>query len=298
MGAKPVSTSQVSDYNKCATAWKYKYHPDYQLAQLTDGPSVSKGVMGHSALEAYYTRIKDGIPHKEAAKFVVNTLTEACFDKMAAGDHVKSQMFSELAALMKLYFEYYERDMYEWEILGIENKVADPTFEFVGRIDLTIRYRGGKFKGMIAPVDHKFLGNFWNARAVKMNAQGPNYIRALRYMYPNEKVPHVLYNEVRFRPDAKETFKRVEHDPSHVKIATITENHAVQARRIQALKLLTRAQIDEEVKPALVKTTCEWCRFDALCDAQLEKLDTTLMEQVNFKLNTYGYDDDIIEENE
>lgn len=287
---RPVSTSEAGSLAKCETLWKYSHHPAYNLEPLTTGPAITRGVTGHSALEAFYKRIKAGVPYDEAAKAITNKLIEAALKAMSNGDSNKSQMYSELAVIMEEYFAEYRSDVEDWEILSIEEKLELP--DFIGRLDLVIRYRRGPHVGEIAPVDHKFLYNFWNASAYKMSPQAPNYIRALRALYPNERITHMLYNQIRFRMDAKDRFCRYESKPSTIKIRNFAKNHAIMAERITRYRELSREEVDATVSRAVVKTTCEYCVFSDLCDAQLEQLDTTNMERFNFNRNSYGYTDE------
>lgn len=295
---RPVSTSEVADYAKCQTAWKYKYHPDYRLAPLTDGPAVSLGIAGHKALEFFYMELKDGAFWMNAKNATIQKLSDAVLHYINQGDAEKASMYSDLVVILGHYFNYYEDQLNEWEILEVEQKVQAKkeigkyVFDFIGRIDLLIRYKSGPFKGEIAPVDHKFIYNFWNLKAFEMNAQGPNYVSALKMMYPNERITHLLVNQIRYRMDAKESFLQTPINPPHARTQGILKNHARQAERINLLSSLPRHLVDEEASRTLVKTTCEYCQLTSLCTAQLEGLDTSAMEAANFKRNTYGYTDD------
>lgn len=294
---RPVSTSEAADYAKCQTVWKYKYHKDYRLTPLTDGPAIQLGVTGHSALEFFYNELKDGVSWVDAKFRTIERLSNAVIMAVTNGDAEKAAMFSDLVVIIGEYFNEYADQLNEWEILEVEFKVQAliPTstllFNFIGRVDLLIRYKSGPFKGMIAPVDHKFVYNFWKLKAFEMTAQAPNYIAALQYMFPNERIKHLLVNQLRYRMDAKERFNQTPIAPTHAKMMGVIENHSKIAGDINVLSCMSREDVDIAAHRTLVKTTCEYCNLSSLCNAQLEGLDTATMEAVNFKRNTYGYHD-------
>lgn len=286
-----VSTSEMLDFNgKCENYWKFKYHPDYKIAPLSDGPSVDWGVQAHSALEYYYRHIKNGVEHDVVVTDVINRLTMASFEAITKSDPAKSKMFADMAVRLKEYFDYYKSDIEDWEILEIEYKMEDG--DLVGRIDLIIRYRRGPFMGCIAPVDHKFLYDFWNSKAYNTAPQPRNYIRLMRANYPNERIPHMIFNSVRFRMDAVDKFHRECVEPTRMEMQKFAKNHTRVAKRIVELKLLSREEVDEEVTYSFVKTTCQYCTLEKICTAQLNGADTTNLEKYEYKPNTYGYDND------
>lgn len=295
---RPVSTSEVADL-KCETLWKYKYHPNYSLSPLTDGPAVSLGITGHSALEYFYNLISEGINWEDAREVTVSKLTDASIQAIINGDAEKASMFSDLAIIITKYINYYfPAQLDEWDIVGTEYKVqckiplpSGRTFNFVGRVDLIIRYKRGPFKGQIAPVDHKFIYNFWTLKAFQMSAQAPNYVTALKHMFPEETITHLLINQIRYRMDAKESYNQTPVDTSYKKRLGVMENHSILSDRANYLSKLSRQEVDNQTSRVMVKTICEYCSFTQLCDAQLEGTDTKTMEAVNFKPNTYGYKD-------
>jgi hypothetical protein len=288
---RPVSTSEAGDMAKCETLWKIKYHPAYRLQPISDGPSVTRGITGHRSFEEYLIKITQGASHTEAAEFVVSSLMEAGMHYMTKGDMAKSKMYSEMCALMDAYFKHYGDFTAEWEILGIENKVEDPSFGFVGRLDVLIKYKSGRYINQVAVWDWKFLGDFWNDKAYRMNASAANYLRAAKAMFPNEDIVHMVFDEIRFRTDAKDKFRRHYVDYEPVKQRNVNKNHEIYAARARKYSALSREEADAQIPRAMVKTTCEYCLVETLCEAQLREQDTTLMEKVNYKPNTYGYQD-------
>jgi hypothetical protein len=289
---RPVSTSEAGDMGKCETLWKFKYHPDYRLQTLSDGPAVTRGLLGHKALENYFIKIKEGVSHEEASKWVIDSLMNALLHYMQKeGDAEKAAVHGEMAKLLSLYFEFYGDPTLEWEILEVEGKVEDPTFGFVGRLDLLIRYKKGPHVGKVAIVDHKFLYNFWHEKLYRVAAAGPNYLRAVKFMFPEYDVDHMLYNAIRFRPDAKDTFDRKELPWQKVKHLAMNANHEIYVERARRYSQLSKKEADVQIPRSFLKDTCNYCGFLDLCTAQLEGTNTDLMERVSFRPNTYGYTD-------
>jgi hypothetical protein len=233
----------------------------------------------------------EGVSHDEARKFVIEKAMEASFYYMTR-DADKAKMYADMAALLDEYFKFYGDELDKFEILEVELKVEDPSFGFVGRIDLLVRWLVGEHKGKISVWDHKFLYNFWSAKAYRMNASSANYIRAIRSMYPDEKHGPMIFSEIRFRPDARDRFHREEVPYQPVKHRNINKNHVLIAKRVNELSAMSREEVDEEATRAFIKTTCDFCLVESLCNLQLQNLDTKTMEMVNFKRNDYGYTDD------
>lgn len=291
-----VSGSEAIDFAKCETLWKFKYHPKYRLAALSDGVAVTTGITGHAGLEKFYQKIMDGEDWDTAAEFVVMKLAEAAIGAAVKGDAEMSQMYADLGTRLKEYFEYYRSDMEDWEILYVESKVEATDdnigWGIVGRLDMIIRYRRGPLVGQLAVVDHKFVYNFWNDKVLAMSPQATNYPKAVRIMFPGEKVAHFLANEIRYRMNADTKFRRTPIEYSPIKNKNVARNHAILARRINRYAAMDREEVAQQLSRTMSRTSCEYCKFHDLCDAELQGTDTRKMEEVFYRPNTYGYKDD------
>lgn len=281
-----ASNSQVMTLLTCETQWKYAHHPAYNYEPRTLGPALTRGLIGHKALEFYYSEIFNGAEREATAKATVNRLMERSLEFMSDPD--KSQMYLDLAGLLRQYFDFYDDEFGYLGILGVEILLEIPRWDFVGRADVVFR---DKRTGKIVPYDHKFVYNFWPEVAVQINAQLPNYILALRHMFPGEVIDHAIANEIRHRGDAVDRFERVSITPTDIEMMNIIDNHRKGAARIERYKAMSREEIDVEALRTMTKFNCEYCHFWLLCKNQLQKNDTELLEVMSFASNSYGYED-------
>jgi len=281
-----ASNSQVMSLLSCETQWKYAHHPAYNYEPVSIGEAITRGVIGHKALEFYYRSVMEGVPRKDAIKATYNRLLERSVEHMHDPD--MSQMYSSLGTLLLEYFKFYDDELDMWEILGVEILLEVPEINFVGRADVVMR---NKLDGFIVPWDHKFLYNFWPKVAIEINSQLPGYVTGLRRLFPGENVEYGMVNELRHREDATVKFQREYITPTELELVAVANNHTAAAERINRYKSLSREEVDRAALRTMVKYNCEYCAFWVLCKAQLEGQDTTILEQVSFVPNSYGYED-------
>jgi hypothetical protein len=217
----------------------YAHHPSYNLEPRTLGEALTRGIVGHEALETYYKTVveKSESEAKEAAQ---GFITKSALGAMKLGDHKKSVMIASLGLVINKYYDEAKYILDEYNILGVENSIITPLpgcddIEFAGRVDLTLEVKSGPNKGEIVPYDHKFTYNFWSENPLKLNAQINNYIWAFREL--GNRSRRGIINMLRYRETAQEHFKQ-EPIPSNSSLRKIfINNHVVAAKQIVELKL-------------------------------------------------------------
>lgn len=296
----PVSTSEVAAFGTCQYRWMYAHHWSYHLESAKLGPALTRGLLGHSALEFFYTTYQKTEDYDHSVnETIMRTMLGAA--KLFEAEPDKAAMLSALANRLKLYFEYYRSDMDLFEILEVEKYIEAPlpgieSAYFAGRVDLVIKWKYGQFKGETSPLDHKFVYNFWPKGALELNAQMPNYVWALREM----DTPHVrraIVNQIRHREMREESmvpeklWQRPEIVPSLTEVNSIVDNHVKIARQIVRLQGMSKEEVRKEATRSILKFNCEYCPFYRLCKAELTGEPTDDMIAVEFKPNSYGYAD-------
>jgi hypothetical protein len=291
-----VSTSEVATFLTCKQRWMYAHHPSYNLEPRSLGIALTRGIIGHEALEIYYKTILSGKSHEDSVQESISFLMARSLKEMNIGDSQKALMISQLGILLKDYFEEHKWLLNEYRIVGVENVVTAPLpdtteIEFAGRIDLTLEVPSGPNRGERIPWDHKFCYNFWPENSIKMNPQVPNYVWALREMGFRSRKGFL--NMVRYRDDAKDSFKQQEISSTSTLRNTFIENHTEAAKQIVDLKCKSKVGRKEGITRSASKFNCEYCPFVDLCHVEANGHDSSTMIKASYRPNSYGYDSEL-----
>lgn len=290
-----VSTSEVATFLTCKQRWMYAHHPSYNLEPRTLGEALTRGIVGHEALETYYKTVLEK-SESEAKEATQQFITSSALGAMKIGDHKKSVMIASLGLVLNEYYDNAKYILDEYDILGVENSIITPLpdcddIEFAGRVDLTLAVKKGPNKGEVVPYDHKFTYNFWSENPLKLNAQINNYIWAFREL--GKRSRRGIINMLRYRETAVDKFKQ-EPIPSNSELRkTFISNHVIAAKQIVELKLKPTVSIEGGVTRSSSKFNCEYCPFATLCYTEAIGEDSTTMVKASFRKNSYGYDNEL-----
>ncbi|MGS2592212.1 PD-(D/E)XK nuclease family protein [Streptomyces hebeiensis] len=288
-----VSTSEVATFLTCKQRWMYAHHPSYNLEPRTLGIALTRGVVGHKALETYYKAIYEGLSNEEAINKANDFLVKESLDSMMAGDIEKSRMISDLGLVLKNYFSEQLWILDSYEIVGVESLVNAPlphtdNIDFVGRVDLLLKIVKGLNKGEIVPWDHKFCYNFWSESSIKMTPQIPNYIWAVREMGMHSRSG--IISMIRYRSNAQESFKQESIETKSSLRDVHIVNHTVAAKQIVDLKQKSKVSTSDGITRSASKFNCEYCPFINLCYTEAQGLESETMIKASYRPNSYGYD--------
>lgn len=291
-----VSTSEVATFLTCKQRWMYAHHPSYNLEPRTLGIALTRGLIGHEALEIYYKAKMHGKLEEDARQLVNEFIIKHAMAALAMSDGEKAKMITSLGVRLGEYFNEGQSFLKGRDIIGVENVVTAPLpgcndIEFAGRIDLMTEIANGINKNEVEPWDHKFCYNFWPQVAIELNAQISNYIWAVREMGYRSRNGYL--NMVRYRDDAQERF-RFEPIPTNSTMRdTFIKNHAEAAKIIVDLKHKPKVGLNEGVTRSTSKFNCEYCPFSTLCLTESKGLDSSLMVKASYRPNSYGYDSEL-----
>lgn len=286
-----VSTSEVSTYLTCKQRWMYAHHPSYNLEPRTLGISLSRGLVGHKALEIYYSSIHMGNLESDSRQAAQDYLMKEAMQAMALSDGKKSLMIGSLGLILSDYFNEASYILDQYNILGVEHLIVAPLTDeisFAGRVDLALEEKSGPYRGYIVPFDHKFTYNFWPEWPIKMNAQLSNYIWG--YLVNGHRSRRGIINQLRYRENAQEQFTQVEVTTNSEMRATLIYNHRVAAESIVELKKKPTVDVMDGVTRSVSKFNCEYCPFAELCHTELTGKDSSTMIKASYRPNSYGYD--------
>jgi hypothetical protein len=282
-----ISNSEVGTWNTCQRQYYYSF--DLSLEPKRHSAPLSRGILGHDAIAAYYLAIKAGKSPGDAALEARQIL------RMAMNDTISFDMevVMDVDRILNAYFPMTVKDLSDWEILEVESKHDLPMtddFDMPLRLDLLVRIRSTK---EIVLIDHKYTYDFWTEDDLALNPQFPKYVGALRNSdYP---IAYCILNQIRTRhlknPGADDLVRRSIQRPSNAKIRRALTEHIIASQQIAEFRSLapeTRAQVATRV---LNKMVCRGCFVKSLCQAEFDGGDIQYLAQNDYKARTYGYND-------
>lgn len=261
------------------------------IEPLRFGEALTRGTLGHKALEVYYLAIIQRASHPEAVKAAMLNLGQAGLD-----DNDNLEIVGQLMPILQKYFEKYgEGDLFEWEPLAIEQEFR---FEipnsggliFPFRVDAIWRNRR---TGKIYVVDHKFLYNYYQRNTIRIQPQMPKYIFALRSM--GYEIEDGMYNMLSTRKNSRDPARREFTQTSDAKAKQFFREQLDAMLEIRALKQLPNDEWERlNTRRNANAFNCKNCMFLDLCANDLEGMGgRRFYIEANFRPNTYGYGKEI-----
>ena len=286
-----ISNSETSAYLQCERKWYYNYA--LNLEPVTTGKALSRGIIGHEVLAAYYSHLLNAPGDYENAK----KAAWSCFAQFATDSQADVVMLGELRQLISRYFDFSRGD--GWKILAVEQTYdidVNDQFNYVMRLDLL-----AEIDGKVVLVDHKFVYEHYDQNTLDMNVQMPKYIGALSAN--GIQVDYAMLNQIKHRTRKtnpytdEETFQRVVVRPSAVEIRTVMREQFKASTQIAGL-----LKMDDQIESLVIRTmnqmTCKNCSFLKLCKADLIGQSTSKLMSTDYRANSYnnGYNPTPIEE--
>lgn len=297
-----VSNSEAADAGTCMRRWWFAHHPQVHLAPQTLGPALTRGIVGHKALELFYVDLKKGVDYDEAAQNSLNYIFQQSTAAMMANDGDKLEILVYLKKLLEKYFVHYQDDIKYWEILDVESFHllewdGEKTVYLPMKLDLVIYMTDGQFRGETCPVDHKFVNDFWQQWKFRLNSQLPLYMRALRASRfagkPAPVVRRSIVNQIRTRKVETiypvQTFRRSFIEADDDVMENVFANHLKIARKVAALKNLPAGEAFQQTEAVWGSPNCQFCHFKSLCSTQLENGNVDMTVAAEYKKSDYGY---------
>jgi hypothetical protein len=277
-----VPNSEADTFLTCEMRHYYAFGEGLQPRSY--GAGLSRGIAGHSALEAFYASQKSGDAVAVSKNKMLAVIEAEILESVKKGNSDNTQV---LVDLQRLLIEYVDTDEYynqsEYEILAVEETFRYEDFPF--KPDMIVRHRKTR---EVTLVDHKFLYNFYNGAITNMFPQLPKYVGALREL--GFKVHKAEFNMLRHRNNAQQKFRRLTLDIPDKRIKQYQHEHAIASARIDTYKSLGLSDWRESVLRTANSFTCTHCPFATLCQTDLDGLPgRNLLVKSFFEPNTYGY---------
>lgn len=275
-----ISNSEVTAYNECARRHYYQYQQGLQPRSF--GIALTRGIVGHTILECYYTNIMVGCSVDVAKRFALDLLQEIIAKRLQSHpselDHIAE--LSKLYPLLEKYIEYYKDD--DFQILAVEKTYIAPINGEVGygmKLDLLVKWGSGPYKGENILIDHKFIYNFKSDEELSIDGQLPKYIRTVAGSGEGVFVTRGIFNQLRYRelknPDPNAIFRRSWIKP------TKAAKEQIWSEQVDASLEI----VDAPRKPrrTLSPLICKNCYFLTLCRTELNGGSTDLMRKVDYE---------------
>lgn len=259
-----ISHSEVDTLAQCE--YKHYYAHELKLEALSHSQNLNIGNTGHAFMASFLQSIKDGLP------------TEAARDKAMASILNLPSAAKALELCLKWVNEVWPK--LDWKIIAVEVEyriTVSETLVYPMKADVIV-----ETEGKIAIVDHKFVYDPYPREVIELMPQLPRYIAGARNQ--GIKVDFGIYNMLRTRSTQKDILTMVATYPSNTRIIQSFKEQIESMQRIER-------GIPFRVRTAN-KINCANCQFRELCTGDLNGEDTSLMKELFFKPNTYGYKDD------
>jgi len=285
-----TSNSEIDIYNTCERKWWYAFALGLRPKRHTE--ALSYGVLGHKALEEFYRAKLDGADLEESRlagqKVILEYMAKNFNNPVLFQEEI--DIAEVVASRFNAYVDYYKDD--GWRVISVENTLVStdviPGIDYYMTSDLLAEETIGPYRGQIILIDHKWCYNFWTDVEATMHPQIPKYIDTARVNgYPDIKMG--VINQIRYRSNAKELFRRKYIEPSNKSIETIRYEEGKAVREVEALARQDVKTSATLVRRKMQRRTCKECAFNLPCRMELNGEDPTEVFVEMFEPKDYGY---------
>lgn len=270
-----ISHSEADAFSQCEK--KHEYAHIQKLQPKTSSLALNRGTAGHAILEKFFEAIKLGGTQHEATLIALSN-NELLND-------MDMQAVSEAMLLVKPWIDKVWPTL-GWKIVEIEREFRIPVNDEISypfRIDLIVEHRGE-----LKIVDHKFTYDKYDENILALLPQVPRYAGALRKL--GVPIKSGIYNIFKTRKlnDPMDKYVQQEINFNDARVENSLKELVLTMKEIHSRKTLGI----EGIRTAN-KMNCGNCGFAMLCSSELAGLDTTMMREVDFEPNSYGYSEEI-----
>lgn len=279
-----ISNTRITTHNTCTLQEHYMY--TLGLVPRNLSLPLYRGILGHSALETYYSLIADGLSSEEAAEaalMVVDSETQRIGEEEVWNDEKLQEAF-QIRKRIKAYPSIYANEPFR--IISVEKQyladfTADVQFGFIP--DLVVEMIRGPKKGQVGIIDHKFQYNWKTVEELQLDGQLPKYRKALRLN--GIPVQWVMFNQVRTRDmnyrAPSDMFRR------SYGLANDTADETIWAEQAEtALEITVEHDFPEAAKKprrALAPMVCKSCFYREPCMLSLNGQDVTRLLEMDYE---------------
>jgi hypothetical protein len=274
----------VESFNLCPTKAGWAFQK--KLESSDKSTALSRGIIGHAMLQAYFSTLMSTANHKQAQQAARDAVIPFLQENPAS----VSTILQELLPVVQLFTDTYAAMFKRQEILAVEEEyrleLDDIVFPF--KVDMV-----AKEHNKIIIYDWKFVYNLYDNNTIAVLSQIPKYAGALRELGTN--VTHGMYGFLRYRSLKERTAEKTfllqpvpQTSMSPENITRLFRNHIRKATKLaEALQDNGTELFDDPLGNSFV---CSKCSFLALCAAKTRgEVELNREVKLSYKPNTYGY---------
>lgn len=282
-----VSNTQVSQYAVCKKQHDYRFNMGIEPKPDMLTPALYRGIVGHEALEVYYTARMSGDSVEDSKAQMMNNLEKELFRITVEmpEDIDRIQLVADLTKLLDAYVERYRAD--DFKIIAVEQVFQAgiaTNILYSMKLDLLVQHQSGPFRGDYEIIDHKFVYNFKSVAELEMDGQMPKYLKTLKEN--GFTISKGRFNQIRHRKikDASmdQLFMRTPARLVPAKTETIWKEQIEWAEEIAVFG-------KTEKKRSLSFLTCKNCYFYEICNAEAMNQPVENLISTRYQPTTYGY---------
>lgn len=283
-----ISQSEVDAFLTCRRRHYYAHIEKIKPKQYSE--ALSRGLIGHEILDAYYSHLKENPGAFDAAEYTAR----AKMDEFVSVDNLK--VLQELATYLTPFFAWAKETQQDWIILEVEKEFRYPvpgtelTFPF--KVDLLYQNRRTQ---RIYMVDHKFLRDFYREDLVAILPQMAKYVGALRKM--GYQVHDGQYQMIRTRnlksTNIADKLKIQDMGLKEAKIEHYLREQFSAMMQIHQAKTAVPQEVwrDKYALRSANQFNCRNCPFLDLCGLDLINGNRELHIAAFYEPNDYGYEE-------
>lgn len=272
-----ISHSEVESFSQCEK--KHEYAHIQKIQPKSSSIALDRGNAGHLMFEVFFKSLKEGKPTSIAKQLaLMNPELMQKYPMVAVGEAMG-------------YVTYWIDNIWPrlgWKIVDVEREFRINVGEgliYPLKCDLIV-----EINGELHLVDHKFTYDAYGESVERLLPQMPRYAGALRKLGIN--IRGGIYNYIRTRP-LKDPASRFVQSPVKFNDNRIKESILDLIQEMRTIHQLELTPVNERRRSVRTanKMNCGNCGFAELCARELEGKDTTILRQLEFTENTYGYVD-------
>jgi hypothetical protein len=248
-----------------------------------------RGILGHSALETYYSLLLDGESIEDAtqaADFVIQAEVLRVTEEEPWSDN-KLEQAHLISNRLEIYPNFYRNEPFR--IVAVEKLFTapfGPDIEFGFIPDLIVEMTAGPRKGELGIVDHKFVYNWKSVEELTLDGQLPKYRKGLQLNdYP---VKWIMFNQIRTRDmkyrSSQDMFRRAYGIANDISSETIWDE-----QKETALEIVAKDR--PAPRRALAPMVCKGCFFREPCMLSLNGQDVSKLLEIDFMLRERPFKD-------
>lgn len=268
-----ISHSEVEALLSCQRKWFYGYVLGIERVKYSTAQSL--GILGHEALDIFYTAIREGKSYE-----VANDLAKT---------HVLSSMSEDNLDVMRdlgriLGYHMSVKPFADYEILATEKEFVleiEPGVGYSFVVDMIVRDK----RERIGIVDNKFVYDFFTQTVLNVLPQIPKYMAALRAM--GKPADYGMYHELRYRTTKnavpENMVQIVNMLMTDTRIIRSFEEQLIATERILELKQKPQEELSRISLRVGNGMVCKTCSFNSICSAELSGTNPQLVVNTEYK---------------